>query len=300
VNWFQRERNGGFFKLRDHEVEEDPFVTLEAQPHENRLNKVAPYLLAGMTLLVGFGFMGQYLSQDAAALGAAPTAWEDIGLVPRSVVAKSSLLRMQTLDPDKAGFPLVGDQASTNRGKSDFDVTLASLPQHDERVQSSDTLIFSPSIATLERRYDEAQTKKRKLLSMRKEQAAEESCLAVAIYFEARSESEMGQKAIAKVILNRTKNPNFPNTICGVVYQNADRRSGCQFSFACDGIPDEPKSGPAWARAKEIARLAMEGDMGIAEIKGATHYHADYVNPGWSNMLKRLGKIGRHIFYSKG
>lgn len=300
MNWFQRESSDGFYKLRNHEVDEDPFVTLEAQPHENRLNKVAPYLLAGMTLLVGFGFMGQYLGQDAAALGSAPSAWEDIGLVPRSVVAKSSLLRMQTVDPDKVGFPLVGDQASMPVGKGDFDVTLASLPQQDDRLKAADTLIFSPSIAKLESRYDEAQTKKRKLLSLRKERAAEESCLAIAIYFEARSESERGQKAIAKVILNRVKNAAYPDTICGVVYQNASKRSACQFSFACDGVPDEPKVGPAWSRAKEIASIAMVGDLGVTEIKGATHYHADYVNPRWSGMLKRLGKIGRHIFYTKG
>lgn len=300
MKWFQRDKCGGDYKLHDLGVGEDPFVTLETQPQENRLNKVAPYLLAGITLLVGFGFMGQYISQDAAALGARPTAWEDIGMVPRSVVAKSNLLRTQTLDPDKTGFPLVGDQATSSNGKGDFDVTLASLSRPDERLPQSQTLIFSPSIAKLESRYDEAQIKKRKLLAQRKQMAAEEACLAVAIYFEARSESEIGQKAIAKVIMNRVKNPAYPNTVCGVVYQNADRRSGCQFSFACDGQPDEPKPGPAWSRAKQIAAEAMRGDLSIAEIKGATHYHADYVNPRWSGMLKRLGKIGRHIFYTKG
>ncbi len=126
---------------------------------------------------------------------------------------------------------------------------------------------------------------------------AEENCLARAVYFEARSESELGQIAVAKVILNRVKDPEYPNTICGVVYQGSGRRNSCQFSFACDGLPDDVKSATSWAKAKSIARKAIAGEAKVAAIGTATNYHADYVKPKWAKSMKRLIKIGRHVFY---
>ena len=133
----------------------------------------------------------------------------------------------------------------------------------------------------------------------------EESCLATAIYFEARSESQEGQLAVATVILNRAKSTHYPSSICGVVYQNASRFNGCQFSFACDGKSDLPKDVRAWEAALAVTALALAG--GRKEKNGemqvvatATHYHADYVAPKWSKSLNRLTKIGRHIFYSQG
>lgn len=129
-------------------------------------------------------------------------------------------------------------------------------------------------------------------------QQAEENCLARAVYFESRSESDMGQLAVAKVILNRVKDPNYPKTICGVVYQGSGSRNSCQFSFACDGLPDDVKSPIAWAHARMIAEKAMSGESYIAGLGNATNYHADYVNPRWSRTMRRMVKIGHHIFYS--
>ena len=120
-----------------------------------------------------------------------------------------------------------------------------------------------------------------------------QSCLATAIYFEARSESQLGQLAVATVILNRARAANYPSSICGVVYQGASRLNACQFSFACDGQSDLPPNGRAWETAVAVADLALA----VAE---ATHYHADYVDPSWSRSLHRLTKIGHHIFYSQG
>jgi spore germination cell wall hydrolase CwlJ-like protein len=127
----------------------------------------------------------------------------------------------------------------------------------------------------------------------------EENCLARAVYFEARSESELGQLAVAKVILNRVKDPEYPNTICGVVYQGSGRRNSCQFSFACDGLPDDVKSATAWAKSKSVAQKALSGNSKVAAVSTATNYHADYVNPKWAKSMKRLIKIGRHIFYEE-
>ncbi|MBC8036350.1 MAG: cell wall hydrolase [Rhizobiales bacterium] len=129
---------------------------------------------------------------------------------------------------------------------------------------------------------------------------AAQSCLATAIYFEARSESWLGQLAVATVILNRAKASNYPSSICGVVYQGASRLNACQFSFACDGKPDLPQDGRAWETALAVTALALAGDGPLRIVAEATHYHADYVDPSWSRSLNRLTKIGRHIFYSQG
>ena len=108
----------------------------------------------------------------------------------------------------------------------------------------------------------------------------------------------MGQLAVAKVILNRLKDPNYPKTICGVVYQGASRNNSCQFSFACDGLSDQPTVRSSWKQAKRVAAKAMAGDQSIKIMTAATHYHADYVTPKWAASLKRVIKIGRHIFYT--
>jgi spore germination cell wall hydrolase CwlJ-like protein len=126
------------------------------------------------------------------------------------------------------------------------------------------------------------------------------SCLARAIYFEARSESELGQLAVATVILNRSRAENYPSSICGVVYQGASRLNACQFSFACDGQSDLPQTGRAWDAALAVTALALSDDEPMQSVAAATFYHADYVTPYWSKSMNRLTKIGRHIFYSQG
>ena len=125
----------------------------------------------------------------------------------------------------------------------------------------------------------------------------QKKCLATAIYFEARGESRRGQVGVAQVILNRVRDDAYPDTICGVVFQNEDRRNACQFSFACDGRSDEPSERRAWLRAKENAEEVLEGHGLIPALGAATHYHAAYVNPNWAPKMTRLSKIGRHIFY---
>ncbi|MEO9786046.1 MAG: cell wall hydrolase [Aurantimonas coralicida] len=125
----------------------------------------------------------------------------------------------------------------------------------------------------------------------------EQSCLANGLYFEARGESTMGQAAVAQVILNRVRNPAFPNTICGVVYQNKNWRNRCQFSFACDGARDRVSDSGSWAKAKRIAEQVTRGEIWINEVGSATHYHANYVRPRWAGAMERVDKIGKHIFY---
>ncbi|WP_337184634.1 cell wall hydrolase [Shinella sp.] len=127
--------------------------------------------------------------------------------------------------------------------------------------------------------------------------AKEQKCLAEGIYFEARGEEVKGQAAVAQVILNRVRNPAYPKTICGVVYQNQNWRGRCQFSFACDRIPDLILSPWNWKTAKEVAMAVTAGKIWNDDVGSATHYHATYVNPPWGRSMKRVAKIGKHIFY---
>nr|MBA3447277.1 cell wall hydrolase [Pseudaminobacter sp.] len=105
----------------------------------------------------------------------------------------------------------------------------------------------------------------------------EQKCLATGIYFEARGENLRGQAAVAQVILNRVRAPTYPNTICGVVYQNDNWRNRCQFSFACDGIKDRITSPPHYKTAKDVAMAVTAGKIFIPEVGSSTHYHATYV-----------------------
>jgi spore germination cell wall hydrolase CwlJ-like protein len=125
----------------------------------------------------------------------------------------------------------------------------------------------------------------------------EQRCLAEAIYFEARSEPEEGQAAVAQVILNRVKSGLYPASICGVVYQNRHRHLACQFTFACEGKSLRITDASSWGAAKRIAGEVLYGKTYLADVGGATHYHADYVRPSWSRRLKKMDVIGRHIFY---
>jgi len=126
---------------------------------------------------------------------------------------------------------------------------------------------------------------------------SEQHCLTAGIYFEARGEPVKGQAAVSQVILNRVRNPSYPNSICGVVYQNQEWRNRCQFSFACDRIKDKVNDPKRWEIASYVARETTEGRIWLKEVGSSTHYHATYVQPKWASAMKKVGRIGLHIFY---
>jgi spore germination cell wall hydrolase CwlJ-like protein len=125
-----------------------------------------------------------------------------------------------------------------------------------------------------------------------------EKCLADAVYFEARGEPFKGQQAVAQVVMNRVFSGYYPNDVCGVVYQNAERHLACQFTFACEGKDlnkvDEPDM---WEQAKSIAKDMLDGRIWLAEVGHATHYHAYWVHPSWVHEMTKLYKLGVHTFY---
>ncbi len=180
-------------------------------------------------------------------------------------------------------------KASLVSAKSDI---LSDILGEPGTVRSKDPMarIVSPPIDLIEQSWQTGRELRR--------QVAERQCLSRAIYFEARSESEIGRLAVARVILNRVQSPFYPDTICDVVYQNAEKLNACQFSFACDGLSDRPRHAKAWQRARILASRAIAGEGEVEAVATATNYHADYVQPKWSGAMTRLVKIGRHIFYS--
>jgi spore germination cell wall hydrolase CwlJ-like protein len=130
-----------------------------------------------------------------------------------------------------------------------------------------------------------------------RQRAKSEKCLAEAVYFESRGEVKRGQIAVAQVVMNRTFSGFYPNNVCGVVYQNSHRKLACQFTFACDGIPDKIEEPDMWEQAKEIARDMLDGKLWLPEIGHSTHYHAYWVHPSWVNEMRKIHKIGVHSFY---
>jgi len=131
------------------------------------------------------------------------------------------------------------------------------------------------------------------------ESSRELECLSEAVYYEARGETPSGQAAVAQVVLNRVRHPSFPKSICGVVFQGAYKRVGCQFSFACDGSMRRSREAGAWRRAQKVATRALSGAV-MAEVGAATHFHTTGVAPGWGPRLLRVGQVGMHVFYRFG
>jgi cell wall hydrolase len=282
--------------------------TLQSSGRRGFVREYGPFAFGGAMLVLAFAFAGHYMGQNAIAHNAVPDEPFDAVVAPTTpLVTKGSLL------PDGGSFDLVNlkvleKQTVVSHGKGDYifrdpgvaiRIEPAAVELTPKRIESAvQRLAMTPEVAKIEQTFKLKRGEKQKVIALRRTRLAEENCLARAIYFEARSESELGQLAVAKVILNRVKDPDFPKSICGVVYQGSGRRNSCQFSFACDGLADDVRQPAAWSQSKRIAQKALAGDQTVRVIGTATNYHADYVNPKWAKSMKRLIKIGRHIFYS--
>ena len=137
----------------------------------------------------------------------------------------------------------------------------------------------------------------------------EEYCLALNVYHEARSENLAGMYAVSDVVLNRVQDTRFPDTICDVIYQaqlsewhlergkKVPLRNKCQFSWYCDGRSDMPTDIDAWYQSRLIANQMIRQQLLRGITEGATHYHADYVDPSWRKSFHSTGRIGSHVFY---
>jgi len=180
------------------------------------------------------------------------------------------------------------EQASNSAG---FEVPLPPAPTHagyaaHEIVPAAETEGFAVAVAApFFASYGDAESPLRA-----------ETCLTEAIYYEGALEPELGQRAIAQVVLNRVRHPAYPNSVCGVVFEGQHLATGCQFTFTCDGSRRRPPVAGIWRKVNLIAKAALGGSV-VKEVGLATHYHADYVEPYWSRTLDPAGQIGRHVFY---
>lgn len=126
---------------------------------------------------------------------------------------------------------------------------------------------------------------------------AEHRCLTEAMYYEARGEGRMGEKAVAEVVFHRMNTGYYGHSICEVVYEGSFRR-GCQFSFTCDGALHRQHEAAAWAKSEQLAAEILTGAAPLHNATdGATHYHTIAVRPFWAPTLKKTAQIGNHVFY---
>jgi hypothetical protein len=221
-------------------------------------------------LLLALGFIGGLLlfsPQDGNARQA-PEAVRPTGL-PNSAPAAMQQMLDTTLSPDEVR-PITPDEARAVNAALPF----SGLP----------ILAAKPFIMPADRLEDYAR-------------AAD--CLTAAVYYEAGNETPAGQAAVAQVVVNRMRHPAYPKTICGVVFQGSERKTGCQFSFTCDGAMGRKPSVEGWARARLAATAALNGYVATG-VGMATHYHTDWVAPYWAERLVKMRQIGTHIFYRWG
>ena len=294
--------------------------TFTPQP-STRLNlaRAVPYILLGASLFASAAFGGHYIGQKnnefqvvSASLGPGILSYKTNSF--DTVIVKSALLRGAYGNPNPRER-YRGHQRIRTSSKGDFETArwqatiaalrpvvlrpsadlntakLAALRSSKKRSAKKLALLPVPKPRILSASVRQRLTVKRKRFT------AARHCLAQAIYFEARGEPMVGQIAVANVVMNRVKSQKYPNTICGVVFQNYQKRNACQFSFTCDGQPELAKNGKLWRQTVRLANNMMTGKRKYRPVRNATHYHADYVSPDWSTQLQRVKKIGRHIFY---
>lgn len=255
------------------------------------------YTLTGIGLICVAGAIGHYAGQKASARNAPTVEWTQVTPDSSTIIRKTTVLRGTVEDRAGRDTAPENSQQPSTLGKSDMIVAMTRHAKREERIAPVATLIETPPVWKIERLVELGLGEKRRRRTVREARARQHYCLAEAIYHEARGEPTLGQLAVANVILNRVKSKQYPNSICGVVNQNDHMKLRCQFTYACNGLPDKPKPGRHWTKAQRVATQAMSGKRSIYAVKGATHYHADYVDPGWKKTMKVVKKIGRHIFY---
>lgn len=203
-----------------------------------------------------------------------------------------------------AAFPAIADKADTHRETAVWQARaqafIAAADHNIYENRSAETLTAQLAETDVPYTQRVSVDLSNVTLSVKTNQAAvkmqQVQCLAEAVYYEARSESFAGQKAVTEVIQNRVKSKHYPNTVCGVVYEGSERRTGCQFSFTCDGSMDKTPRGKYWDNAQRVAEISMTS--GYTPFMGrATHYHTLDINPPWASNLHDLGTVGDHKFY---
>jgi spore germination cell wall hydrolase CwlJ-like protein len=232
--------------------------------------RVLPVVLLGLAILAGSALLAQAMLRvigvDRAAVRPAASAAASVSVPPPR--------RARALPP----APVYASPAAGTTGT----IALPPVPIAFDRAPIGDSSIVAARPFSTAR-------------ASAVDRARALECLTAAIYYEAASEPDDGQRAVAQVVLNRARHPAFPATVCGVVYQGSER-SVCQFSFACDGAMARVPSPGGWARAARNAAAALGGYV-FAPVGLATHYHTYAVTPAWNRTLVMTDAIGAHFFH---
>jgi spore germination cell wall hydrolase CwlJ-like protein len=202
--------------------------------------------------------------------------------------------RHEQLKPYQPGEAPIVRLAKTGTGDPDIKLAALTSGSKADDDKGGETIANKGEVTGAEQR---PQSPAERLGLTGKSRDKAEKCLANAVYFEARGEPVRGQIAVAQVVMNRVFSPFYPKTVCGVVYQNSHRHLSCQFTFACDGIPDVVTEPDPWARAQRIARDVLDGKLWMPEVAKSTHYHASWVHPDWVNEMRKIYRLGVHTFY---
>ena len=248
----------------------DVSLSLEARPHDE---PKGPSVAAAAPMRDHFSFKTSSLYFGSSSLGSAESMerWQP-GEEPMIVLPRAP-------DPDLkvlASLPTPADEPS-------------------KTVESGESVAAKGEVNSDNQR---AKTPAERLgLFDEKARAKSEKCLTEVVYFEARGEAVRGQIAVAQVVLNRAFSGKYPDTVCGVVYQNKHRHLACQFTFACDNNADVVKEPDMWDRARKIAKAMLDGQLWLPDVAKSTHYHAYWVRPSWVSEMKKMYKTGVHTFY---
>ncbi|MAL09757.1 MAG: cell wall hydrolase [Maricaulis sp.] len=236
------------------------------------------------------------------------TATPTLKYRPRLVAAAKTLAVCVLAAGMAAMFPLAGarihqqedaahwQQLATRYLESEDDALNWSAPASLQMAALRVSTDEADAVRVAARPLAELRTFDRTHIDRARAEASQLDCLATAVYYEARGEGFSGQVAVAEVIMNRVAHSAYPDTVCGVVFQGSERRTGCQFSFTCDGSINRSPRGRAWRRAQLVSEHVMLG-FAPAVTRNATHYHTVAIDPHWSGSLVRTGTIGEHIFY---
>ena len=282
-------------RLRAPRIPRGLLAPLKAQITRQRASVAAAAFGGVVGLAIGFAYLGGAVAQSATVRGQANriAGAYDSGFTEEALAAAVGGLDHSALIIARRHDPY------TVAGAAQRDRQAAMLTAMLEQRRGGAQLIQASTGPTDLRGPLDVQGAPAFRLNGALEGSRDLDCLTLAVYYEARGEGQAGMQAVAQVILNRVRSSAFPNTVCGVIFQGAGRRTGCQFSFACDGSMRGRREGGAWERSRRVAARALDGYV-YAPVGNATHFHTTAVNPRWSGSLTRVTQVGQHIFYRFG
>lgn len=274
-------------------------TTLEQRAPRSRLTMTMSAAIAVVALVMvafGTGAARADLGARNASLGGFDRRVV-LDLLSEERMQFAALLQSERLEPSAAGLApvVVKDMPGTRDGAAED--KLKSLTEEDASTTEAISDARSKLLPDLMATDFGGAINLEEILSAEIGDTDEQwRCLTEALYFEARGESLVGQVAVAEVILNRVEDDSYPDSVCGVVQQGSGKLNACQFSFFCDGKPEEIANEEKFDELGKVAWVMLQGKPRVL-TDNATFYHATSVKPNWVRKLVKTARIGAHVFY---